>query len=89
VVASVKTKVELAWDYIELLILENSRLHKTIGRVDRFFGDVLANCSHEVYQANMDAMIADLEDLNGFIDRHKAKISKLAEALNEPTKPTL
>jgi len=37
----------------------------------------------------MDAMIADLEDLNGFIDRHKAKIAKLAEALNEPTKPTL
>lgn len=84
-----RSKVELTWDYIELLILENSRLHKTISRVDRFFGDILANCSHEVYQANMDSMIEDLEDLNGFIERHQHRISRLAEELNEPTKPTL
>ena len=84
-----RSKVELTWDYIELLILENSRLHKTIAKVDRFFGDVLANCSHEVYQANMDAMVNDLEELNEFIQRHQQQIARLAEELNEPTKPTL
>lgn len=79
-----RSKTELAWEYIELLVLENSRLHRTIGRVDRFFGDVLANCSYEVYQANMQAMTADLEDLSKFLDRHQQRIRNLAEELNEP-----
>jgi len=84
-VASVKrSKTELAWEYIELLVLENSRLHRTIGKLDRFFGDVISNCSHEVYQANMDAMTADLEDLSKFLDRHQQRIRNLAEELNEP-----
>lgn len=78
-----KAKADLAWEYIELLILENSRLHKTISKVDRFFGDVLSNCSHEVYQANIDDMMADLEDLGKFIDRHQNMIRNLAERLAE------
>ena len=78
-----RSKTELAWEYIELLVLENSRLHRTIGKVDRFFGDVLANCSHEVYQANMEAMTTDLEDLSKFLDRHQKRIKNLAEELNE------
>lgn len=79
-----RSKTELAWEYIELLVLENSRLHRTIGKLDRFFGDVISNCSHEVYQANMDAMTADLEDLSKFLDRHQQRIKNLAEELNEP-----
>ena len=65
-------------------MLENSRLHRTIGKLDRFFGDILSNCSHEVYQANMDAMTADLEDLSNFLDLHQNRIRRLAEELNEP-----
>lgn len=79
-----RSKTELAWEYIELLVLENSRLHRTIGKLDRFFGDILSNCSHEVYQANMDAMTADLEDLSNFLDLHQNRIRRLAEELNEP-----
>ena len=74
-------KADLAWAYIELLLTENSRLHKTIGLVDRFFGDVLANCSHEVYQANMNALTDDLEELGTFLDKHQARIKLLADQL--------
>lgn len=80
-----RNKTELAWEYIELLVLENSRLHRTIGKLDRFFGDVISNCSHEVYQANMEAMTADLEDLGEFLDQHQQRIKNLAEELNEPS----
>lgn len=74
-------KTDLAWAYIELLLTENSRLHKTIGLVDRFFGDVLANCSKEVYEANMATLTEDLEDLGTFLDKHQYRIKLLAEQL--------
>lgn len=77
------TKTDLAWAYIELLLTENSRLHKTIGLVDRFFGDVLANCSHEVYQANMNALTDDLEELGRFLDKHQRNIKLLADQLKQ------
>lgn len=76
-------KTDLAWAYIELLLTENSRLHKTIGLVDRFFGDVLANCSHEVYQANMNALTDDLEELGRFLDKHQRNIKLLADQLKQ------
>lgn len=74
-------KTDLAWAYIELLITENSRLHRTIGLVDRFFGDVLANCSKEVYDANMETLTEDLEELAVFLDKHQYKIKLLSEQL--------
>lgn len=74
-------KTDLAWAYIELLLTENSRLHKTIGLVDRFFGDVLANCSKEVYEANMATLTEDLEELAVFLDKHQYRIKLLAEQL--------
>lgn len=74
-------KTDLAWAYIELLLTENSRLHKTIGLVDRFFGDVLANCSKEVYEANMATLTEDLEELGTFLDKHQYRIKLLAEQL--------
>ena len=74
-------KTDLAWAYIELLLTENSRLHKTIGLVDRFFGDILANCSHEVYQANMVALTDDLEGLGEFLAVHQARIKTLSDQL--------
>jgi hypothetical protein len=77
------TKTDLAWAYIELLLTENSRLHKTVGLVDRFFGDILANCSHEVYQANMNALTDDLEELGRFLDKHQRNIKLLADQLKQ------
>ena len=76
-------KTDLAWAYIELLLTENSRLHKTIGLVDRFFGDVLANCSKEVYEANMATLTEDLEDLGTFLDKHQRNIKLLADQLKQ------
>ena len=74
-------KPELAWSYIELLLTENSRLHKTIGLVDRFFGDVLANCSREVYEANMATLTTDLEELGEFLAVHQTRIKALSSQL--------
>jgi hypothetical protein len=84
-VASVKVgvdKLNLAWAYIELLITENSRLHQTIGKVDRLCGDILADCSKEVYEANMNSLTEDLEDLGKFLDVHQQKIKLLSSVLN-------
>ena len=77
-------RVDLAWAYIELLLTENSRLHKTIAKVDRLCGDILADCSREVYEANMVSLTDDLEDLAKFLEVHQEKIKILAGALNEP-----
>lgn len=74
-------KTDLAWAYIELLITENSRLHRTIGLVDRFFGDVLANCSKEVYDANMEKLTEDLEKLGEFLAEHQVRIKALSTHL--------
>ena len=74
-------RVDLAWAYIELLLTENSRLHQTIGKVDRLCGDILADCSREVYEANMVSLTDDLEDLAKFLDVHQEKIKLLAGAL--------
>ena len=74
-------KTDLAWAYIELLLTENSRLHKTIGLVDRFFGDVLANCSKEVYEANMATLTEDLEGLGEFLAVHQTRIAALSNQL--------
>jgi hypothetical protein len=74
-------RVDLAWAYIELLLTENSRLHQTIGKVDRLCGDILADCSREVYEANMVSLTDDLEDLGKFLDVHQEKIKLLAGAL--------
>ena len=76
-------RVDLAWAYIELLLTENSRLHQTIGKVDRLCGDILADCSREVYEANMVILTEDLEDLAKFLDVHQEKIKLLAGALNQ------
>jgi hypothetical protein len=76
-------RVDLAWAYIELLLTENSRLHQTIGKVDRLCGDILADCSREVYEANMVSLTDDLEDLAKFLDVHQEKIKLLAGALNQ------
>ena len=76
-------RVDLAWAYIELLLTENSRLHQTIGKVDRLCGDILADCSREGYEANMNDLTADLEDLAKFLDVHQEKIKLLAGALNQ------
>ncbi len=76
-------RVDLAWAYIELLLTENSRLHQTIGKVDRLCGDILADCSREVYEANMVSLTDDLEDLAKFLDVHQEKIKILAGALNQ------
>jgi hypothetical protein len=82
VAASVKSpRVDLAWAYIELLLTENSRLHQTIGKVDRLCGDILADCSREVYEANMVSLTDDLEDLGKFLEVHQEKIKLLAGAL--------
>jgi len=82
-VSEVKGRLGLAWAYIELLITENSRLHQTIGKVDRLCGDILADCSREVYEANMAALTDDLEDLGKFLEVHQFKIKILAEELNK------
>jgi hypothetical protein len=74
-------RVDLAWAYIELLLTENSRLHQTIGKVDRLCGDILADCSREVYEANMVNLTDDLEDLGKFLEVHQEKIKLLAGAL--------
>lgn len=79
-----KDRVGLAWAYIELLLTENSRLHQTIGKVDRLCGDILADCSREVYEANMNDLTRDLEDLANFLEVHQEKIKLLASVLNEP-----
>ncbi|NBW23141.1 MAG: hypothetical protein EBR82_85880 [Caulobacteraceae bacterium] len=76
-------RVDLAWAYIELLLTENSRLHQTIGKVDRLCGDILADCSREVYEANMVSLTDDLEDLAKFLEVHQEKIKLLAGALNQ------
>ena len=76
-------RVDLAWAYIELLLTENSRLHQTISKVDRLCGDILADCSREVYEANMVSLTDDLEDLAKFLDVHQEKIKLLAGALNK------
>ena len=76
-------RVDLAWAYIELLLTENSRLHQTIAKVDRLCGDILADCSREVYEANMVSLTDDLEDLAKFLDVHQEKIKLLAGALNK------
>jgi hypothetical protein len=84
VAASVKSpRVDLAWAYIELLLTENSRLHQTIGKVDRLCGDILADCSREVYEANMFSLTDDLEDLGKFLEVHQEKIKLLAGALSQ------
>ena len=75
-------RLNLAWAYIELLITENSRLHRTIGKVDRLCGDILADCSREVYEANMNSLTEDLEDLGKFLDVHQEKIKLLSSVLN-------
>lgn len=79
-----KDRVGLAWAYIELLLTENSRLHQTIGKVDRLCGDILSDCSREVYEANMNDLTKDLEDLGTFLEHHQEKIKLLASVLNEP-----
>ncbi len=76
-------RVDLAWAYIELLLTENSRLHQTIGKVDRLCGDILADCSREVYEANMFSLTDDLEDLGKFLEVHQEKIKLLAGALSQ------
>lgn len=76
-----RDRLGLAWAYIELLIAENSRLHRTIGKVDRLCGDILADCSKEVYEANMVNLTEDLEDLGKFLEVHQLKIKLLAEEL--------
>ena len=76
-------RVDLAWAYIELLLTENSRLHQTIAKIDRLCGDILADCSREVYEANMVSLTDDLEDLAKFLDVHQEKIKLLAGALNQ------
>jgi hypothetical protein len=85
-VASLKSggvdRLNLAWAYIELLITENSRLHQTIGKVDRLCGDILADCSREVYEANMNSLTEDLEDLGKFLDVHQQKIKLLSSVLS-------
>ena len=78
-----KPRVDLAWAYIELLLTENSRLHQTIAKVDRLCGDILADCSREVYEANMNDLTEDLEDLAKFLDVHQEKLKLLAGALNQ------
>lgn len=75
-------RLNLAWAYIELLITENSRLHRTIGKVDRLCGDILADCSKEVYEANMNDLTQDLADLGGFLESHQEKIKLLSSVLN-------
>ena len=72
-------RLDLAHEWIALLITENKRLHTTLGLVDRFFGDVLANCSHEVYETNLNALIDDLGDLGDFLIAHAPKIKALAD----------
>jgi hypothetical protein len=74
-------RIGLAEAYIDLLLTENSRLHLTIAKVDRLFGDILSDCSREVYEANMADMTADLEDLSKFLEIHQEKIKVLASVL--------
>ena len=76
-----RDRLGLAWAYIELLLTENSRLHQTIGKLDRLCNDVLSDCSREVYEANMAALTNDLEDLGKFLEVHQFKIKILAEEL--------
>jgi hypothetical protein len=76
---SLKAKLDLAHEWVALLITENRRLHTTLGLVDRFFGDVLSNCSHEVYEANLNALTEDLGDLGEFLLAHAPKIKALAD----------
>lgn len=76
-----RDRLGLAWAYIELLLTENSRLHQTVGKLDRLCGDVLSDCSREVYEANMAALTDDLEDLGKFLEVHQFKIKILAEEL--------
>jgi len=51
--------------------------------VDRLCGDILADCSREVYEANMAALTEDLEDLGKFLEVHQFKIKILSEELNK------
>ena len=74
-------RLGLAEAYIDLLLSENSRLHQTIGRVHRLFGDIMADCSREVYETNMAEVTADLENLGNFLDLQQEKIKILAAAL--------
>ena len=76
-----RDRLGLAWAYIELLITENSRLHQTISKVDRLCGDILSDCSKEVYEANMVNLTDDLEDLGKFLEVHQFKIKLLSEEL--------
>jgi hypothetical protein len=76
-----RDRLGLAWAYIELLITENSRLHQTIAKVDRLCGDILSDCSKEVYEANMVNLTDDLEDLGKFLEVHQFKIKLLSEEL--------
>ena len=55
-----------------------------IGKVDRLCGDILSDCSREVYEANMNDLTKDLEDLGTFLEHHQEKIKLLASVLNEP-----
>jgi len=43
----------------------------------------LADCSREVYEANMNSLTEDLEDLGKFLEIHQEKIKLLAGALNQ------
>ena len=76
---SQNAKLELAHSWIALLIQENKRLHTSLGLVDRFFGDVLSNCSFELYETNLNALIDDLDDLGDFLIAHAPKIKALAD----------
>jgi hypothetical protein len=76
---STDARLDLAYEWIHLLIAENKRLHTSLGLVDRLLGDVLANCSFELYQANLDAVINDLGDLGDFLIAHAPKIKALAD----------
>jgi hypothetical protein len=51
--------------------------------VDRFFGDILANCSREVYEANMATLTEDLEELGEFLASHQIRIAALSSQLKE------
>ena len=46
------------------------------------FGDILADCSKEVYEAHMAEITADLDDLGKFLEHHQEKIKLLSSVLN-------
>ena len=74
-------RLGLAEAYIDLLLAENSRLHQTVNKVYRLFGDVMSDCSREVYEANMAGMTEDLDDLGNFLLLHQEKVKLLASVL--------